>query len=57
MSNNQKKNLSPPVQQEYQKFQKQREVKRPIFTNCIKAFLIGGIDLFDRTSDPNLFHI
>lgn len=42
MSNNQKKNLSP-VQQEYQKFQKQREVKRPIFTNCIKAFLIGGL--------------
>ncbi|MFC7060295.1 stage V sporulation protein AC [Halobacillus seohaensis] len=42
MSNNKKKNLSP-VQQEYQQFQSEREVKRPVLTNCIKAFLIGGL--------------
>ncbi|MEQ2529600.1 stage V sporulation protein AC [Robertmurraya yapensis] len=42
MSNNQKKQLSP-VQQEYQDIQKQREIKRPVVKNCIKAFLIGGL--------------
>ncbi|RBP86287.1 stage V sporulation protein AC [Cytobacillus firmus] len=42
MSNNQKKNLTP-VQQEYQTFQDEREVKRPIVRNCIKAFLVGGV--------------
>lgn len=31
-----------PVQQEYQQFQDQHETKRPIFTNCIKAFFVGG---------------
>ncbi|MGI8317009.1 stage V sporulation protein AC [Halobacillus mangrovi] len=41
MSDNQKKNLTP-VQQEYQKFQNEREVKRPVLTNCIKAFFVGG---------------
>jgi stage V sporulation protein AC len=42
MSNNKKKQLTP-VQQEYQDFQKQREIKRPVVQNCIKAFLIGGL--------------
>ncbi|SEI14035.1 stage V sporulation protein AC [Halobacillus karajensis] len=42
MSDNKKKNLTP-VQQEYQQFQSDREVKRPILKNCIKAFLIGGL--------------
>ncbi|MCM3570946.1 stage V sporulation protein AC [Neobacillus mesonae] len=42
MSNNQKKQLTP-VQQEYQKLQKNREIKRPVFKNCIKAFLTGGL--------------
>ncbi|WP_431801312.1 stage V sporulation protein AC [Halobacillus andaensis] len=42
MSNNKKKNLTP-VQQEYQQFQSDREVKRPVLKNCIKAFLIGGL--------------
>lgn len=42
MSNNKKKNLTP-VQQEYQVFQDEREVKRPIVRNCLKAFLIGGL--------------
>ncbi|MGP4063219.1 stage V sporulation protein AC [Halobacillus sp. H74] len=42
MSNKKKKNLTP-VQQEYQQFQSDREVKRPVLKNCIKAFLIGGL--------------
>lgn len=42
MSNNQKKQLTP-VQQEYQGIQKQREIKRPVVKNCIKAFLTGGL--------------
>ena len=29
-------------QQKYQKLQKKRETKRPVITNCIKAFLVGG---------------
>lgn len=41
MSNNKKKQLTP-VQQEYQDFQSQREIKRPVFKNCIRAFLTGG---------------
>src|SRR5690625_1403702 len=41
MADNKKKNL-PPEAQKYQAFQKQRETKRPIFKNCIKAFLVGG---------------
>lgn len=35
-----------PVQQEYQKFQDQHETKRPVFTNCIKAFFVGGFICF-----------
>ncbi|MEK5443624.1 stage V sporulation protein AC [Fredinandcohnia sp. FSL W7-1320] len=42
MSNKKKKKLTP-VQQEYQAFQDQRETKRPVFKNCMKAFLTGGI--------------
>jgi stage V sporulation protein AC len=37
-----RKNLTP-TQQEYQQFQKEREFKRPVLTNCIKAFLVGGL--------------
>jgi stage V sporulation protein AC len=29
-------------QTQYQELQKKRETKRPVFTNCIKAFLVGG---------------
>jgi stage V sporulation protein AC len=36
-----KKNLTPEAQQ-YQSYQEKREVKRPIFKNCIKAFFVGG---------------
>ncbi|MDQ0217783.1 stage V sporulation protein AC [Peribacillus cavernae] len=42
MANSQKKQLTP-VQQEYQQLQIQREIKRPIFMNCIRAFIIGGL--------------
>lgn len=45
MADKKKKNL-PPVAQEYQAFQQQREIKRTIFKNCIKAFLIGGFICF-----------
>lgn len=45
MADKKKKNL-PPSAQEYQAFQQQREVKRPLFKNCIKAFLVGGFICF-----------
>lgn len=42
MSNKKKKKLTP-VQQEYQDFAKDREPKRPVAKNCIRAFLVGGV--------------
>ena len=45
MADKKKKNL-PPVAQEYQAFQQQRETKRTLFKNCIKAFLVGGFICF-----------
>lgn len=45
MANQDKKNLTPTMQ-EYQKFQKDREPKRPVFKNCIRAFLVGGFICF-----------
>lgn len=42
MSNKKKKKLTP-VQQEYQDFAKEREPKRPVVKNCVRAFLVGGI--------------
>jgi stage V sporulation protein AC len=42
MANENRKNLTP-TQQEYQQFQKKRELKRPVVTNCIKAFIVGGL--------------
>ncbi|MBO8138076.1 MAG: stage V sporulation protein AC [Desulfotomaculum sp.] len=41
MSNKKKKKLTP-VQQEYQKFAKEREPKRPVAVNMFRAFLVGG---------------
>ena len=39
-----KKRKKPaPIQQQYQDFAKAREPKIPILTNCLKAFLIGGV--------------
>lgn len=31
-----------PQQQKYQQLQSKHEIKRPIFKNCVKAFLVGG---------------
>ncbi|MBZ9686725.1 stage V sporulation protein AC [Clostridium estertheticum] len=42
MSNIKKKKLTP-TQLKYDKLVKKIEPKRPIFKNCIKAFLVGGI--------------
>ncbi|KAB3532782.1 stage V sporulation protein AC [Alkaliphilus pronyensis] len=42
MSSKKKKKLTP-TQQKYQAFAKTREPKRPVVTNAIKAFLVGGI--------------
>lgn len=45
MSNKKKKKLTP-IQQEYQDFAKDREPKRPVIKNCIRAFLVGGLICF-----------
>jgi stage V sporulation protein AC len=42
MSNMKKKKLTP-VQQEYQGLASEKETKRPIFKNCIRAFIVGGL--------------
>jgi len=42
MSIKKKKKLTP-TQQEYQQFAQEREPKRPILKNCVKAFVVGGI--------------
>lgn len=41
MANKKKKELKPEAQK-YQALQKKSEEKRPLFKNCLKAFLIGG---------------
>ncbi|MEN3005090.1 stage V sporulation protein AC [Dehalobacterium formicoaceticum] len=41
MSNKKKKKLTP-VQQEYQKLVQKQEPKRPVFINCLRAFIAGG---------------
>ena len=45
MADKKKKNL-PPEAQNYQAFQQDREVKRPVILNCLKAFLVGGLICF-----------
>ncbi|MEY7999975.1 stage V sporulation protein AC [Clostridium sp. Mt-5] len=42
MSDKKKKKLTP-AQQQYQSLAKENETKRKVFTNCLKAFLVGGI--------------
>lgn len=42
MSNKKKKRLTP-IQAQYDELVKSIEPKRPIFKNCLKAFLVGGI--------------
>jgi stage V sporulation protein AC len=41
MASKQKK--MTPQQKNYQTLQQKHELKRPVFKNCIKAFLVGGI--------------
>jgi len=41
MSSKKKKKLTP-TQQQYQSFAQEREAKRPVLTNCVKAFIVGG---------------
>ena len=42
MSSKKRKKLTP-TQQQYQDFAKAREPKIPVLSNCLKAFLVGGI--------------
>jgi stage V sporulation protein AC len=42
MANSKLKKLTP-VQQEYQKLAAKREAKRPVVTNSIRAFIVGGL--------------
>lgn len=42
MANEKRKNLTP-TKQEYYQLEKKHETKRPVLTNCLKAFLVGGI--------------
>jgi stage V sporulation protein AC len=42
LSSIKRKNLTP-MQQQYQDFAHAREPQRPIVTNCIRAFIVGGI--------------
>ncbi|MBL4935964.1 stage V sporulation protein AC [Clostridium sp. YIM B02515] len=41
MSKKKEQNMTQ-AQKEYQKFAKEREPKRPVLKNCIKAFIVGG---------------
>ena len=42
ISSNKKKKVTP-TQQKYQDFAKERQPKRPVIMNILKAFLVGGI--------------
>ncbi|RKD29008.1 stage V sporulation protein AC [Thermohalobacter berrensis] len=41
MSSKKKKKLTP-TQQKYQEYAKKRDPKRPVLSNCIRAFVVGG---------------
>lgn len=45
MTNKKNQKLTPEAQQ-YQQFHKKHETKRPLFKNCLKAFLVGGFICF-----------
>lgn len=56
MANDIKKKLTP-VQQEYKEFAKKREPARPVFKNCIRAFIAGGtICLFGQAIQDMFVH-
>ena len=42
MSKSKQKKLTP-AQKEYQQFANQRNPERPIWSNCLRAFLVGGL--------------
>ncbi|AOZ92466.1 stage V sporulation protein AC [Paenibacillus crassostreae] len=42
MANNKKKNLTP-TQQEYQELARKVQPPRPVFGNCLRAFIAGGV--------------
>lgn len=42
MANEKRKKLTS-TQQEYHLFEKERETKRPVAKNCVRAFLVGGL--------------
>ncbi|ALF09860.1 stage V sporulation protein AC [Parageobacillus thermoglucosidasius] len=42
MANEKRKRLTS-TQQEYHLFEKERETKRPVAKNCVRAFLVGGL--------------
>lgn len=42
MANEKKKNLTP-VQQHYKELANKREPARPVFINCLRAFISGGL--------------
>lgn len=42
MSSIKRKKLTP-AQQQYQDFARAREPQRPLFKNCVRAFIVGGI--------------
>jgi len=54
VSSKKKKKLTP-VQQDYQAVQKQREIKRPVVKNCLKAFLTGGLICFIGQGIQNFY--
>lgn len=54
MANNKKKKLTP-VQQEYQELAKKREPARPVFRNCVRAFISGGLICFIGQCIQDLF--
>src|SRR5699024_2163498 len=41
MADKKKQKLTPEAQ-DYQQIQKQREIKRSLMKNCLKAFIVGG---------------
>lgn len=54
---NQKLKKVTPVQKEYQELAKQKEPRRPVFKNCLKAFFVGGaICLFGQVLQEMFMH-
>ena len=54
MADNKLKNLTM-TQQEYQSLAKKAEPSRPVFKNCIMAFIVGGIVCFIGEAVTKMF--